>query len=229
MAVLDSVNLGRPRANPDKKGKATGIGKRPIDDAVEVRAPGSKADGLGSGLIGDFIGDRKHHGGDGQAVYAYAREDLDGWQRELGRELPNGSFGENLTTRGLNVTDARLGEQWRIGSDVVLQVTTPRIPCATFRGFLGVPGWLKIFTAAGHPGAHDRARSDAPFAGSGERPGPRLAPQRRDRDERHVLKGRTGNVLDDRGGRDRWGPRQVDDLADVAEIVELAFPVIAHH
>ena len=156
MAVLDSVNLGRPRANPDKKGKATGIGKRPIDDAVEVRAPGSKADGLGSGLIGDFIGDRKHHGGDGQAVYAYAREDLDGWQRELGRELPNGSFGENLTTRGLNVTDARLGEQWRIGSDVVLQVTTPRIPCATFRGFLGVPGWLKIFTAAGHPGAYLR-------------------------------------------------------------------------
>ena len=156
MAVLDSVNLGRPRANPYKKAKVTGIGKRPVDDAVEIRAPGSKAEGLGSGLIGDFIGDRKHHGGDGQAVYAYAREDLDGWQRELGRELPNGSFGENLTTRGLNVTEARLGEQWRIGSDVVLQVTTPRIPCATFRGFLGVPGWLKIFTAAGHPGAYLR-------------------------------------------------------------------------
>jgi MOSC domain-containing protein YiiM len=156
VAVLDSVNLGRPRANPYKSGKATGIGKRPVDEAVEVRAPGSKADGDGSGLIGDFIGDRKHHGGDGQAVYAYAREDLDGWERELGRELPNGSFGENLTTRGLNVSDARLGEQWRIGAEVVLQVATPRIPCATFRGFLGVPGWLKIFTAAGNPGAYLR-------------------------------------------------------------------------
>lgn len=156
MAVLDSVNLGRPQANPYKKGNVTGIGKQPVDDAVEVRAPGSKADGVGSGLIGDFIGDRKHHGGDGQAVYAYAREDLDGWERELGRELPNGSFGENLTTRSLNVSDARLGEQWLIGGDVVLQVTTPRIPCATFRGFLGVPGWLKIFTAVGHPGAYLR-------------------------------------------------------------------------
>src|SRR5829696_5410834 len=159
MAVLDSVNLGRRRANPYKKRKVTGIGKRPVDDAVEVRAPGSKTDGVGSGLIGDFIGDRKHHGGDAQAVYAYAREDLDGWERELGRELPNGSFGENLTTRALNISGARLGEQWLIGGDVVLQVTTPRIPCATFRGFLGLPGWLKTFTAFGHPGAYLRVVS----------------------------------------------------------------------
>jgi MOSC domain-containing protein YiiM len=156
VAVLHSVNIGRPRANPYKDGRATGIGKQPVDYPVEVRAPGSKAEGLGSGLIGDFIGDRKHHGGDGQAVYAYAREDLDAWQDELNRDLPNGSFGENLTTRGLNVSEARLGEQWRIGRDVVLQVTAPRIPCATFRGFLGVRGWLKIFTAAGKPGAYLR-------------------------------------------------------------------------
>jgi MOSC domain-containing protein YiiM len=156
VAVLDSVNVGRPQANPHKKGRATGIGKRPVDYRVEVRAPGSRADGLGSGLVGDFIGDRKHHGGDSQAVYAYAREDLDAWQRDLGRELPNGSFGENLTTRGLNVTAALLGEQWRIGREVVLQVTAPRIPCATFRGFLGVPGWLKTFTAAGIPGTYLR-------------------------------------------------------------------------
>jgi MOSC domain-containing protein YiiM len=156
VAVLHSVNVGRPQPNPYKGDKTTGIGKQPVDYQVEVRAPGSKTDGLGSGLVGDFIGDRKHHGGDGQAVYAYSREDLDAWELELERELPNGSFGENLTTRGLNVSGARLGEQWRIGRDVVLQVTAPRIPCATFRGFLGVPGWLKIFTAGGNPGAYLR-------------------------------------------------------------------------
>jgi MOSC domain-containing protein YiiM len=156
VAVLHSLNVGRPHPNPHKKDRATGIGKQPVDYAVAVRAPGPRADGLGSGLVGDFIGDRKHHGGDGQAVYAYAREDLDAWQSQLGRELHDGSFGENLTTRDLDVSGARLGEQWRIGDDVVLQVTAPRIPCATFRGFLGVPGWLKLFTAGGSPGAYLR-------------------------------------------------------------------------
>lgn len=159
MAFLQSVNVGRPQANPYKKETSTGIGKRPVEHPVEIRAPGPKTVGLGSGLVGDFIGDAKHHGGDSQAVYAYAREDLDAWQQQLGRELPNGSFGENLTTLDLEINEARLGEQWRIGGDVVLQVTTPRIPCATFRGFLGLPGWLKTFTAFGHPGAYLRVVS----------------------------------------------------------------------
>ena len=154
MAFVSSVNIGRPQANPYKKEKSTGIGKRPVEHPVEVRAPGPKTVGSGSGLVGDFIGDTKHHGGDSQAVYAYAREDLDAWQHQLGRELPNGSFGENLTTLDLEINEARLGEQWRIGQDVVLQVTTPRIPCSTFRGFLGLPGWLKTFTAFGHSGAY---------------------------------------------------------------------------
>jgi MOSC domain-containing protein YiiM len=156
VAALLSLNLGRPRPNPYKKDLATGIGKQPISHPVEVRAPGPKVSGLGSGVVGDYIGDGKHHGGDSQAVYAYAREDLDFWQRELDRDLPNGSFGENLTTTGLEVTDALLGEQWRIGREVVLQVTTPRTPCATFRGFMGLTGWMKTFTAAGRPGAYLR-------------------------------------------------------------------------
>jgi MOSC domain-containing protein YiiM len=155
VAVVHSVNIGRPQPNPYKKDERTGIGKRPLDGRIEVRAPGPRTDGVGSGLVGDFIGDTKNHGGDSQAVYAYAREDLDSWERELNRALPNGSFGENLTTLGLGVSQARLGELWRIG-DVVLQVTTPRIPCATFRGFLGIPGWLKMFTAGGNPGAYLR-------------------------------------------------------------------------
>jgi MOSC domain-containing protein YiiM len=154
VAILDTVNLGRPRPNPQKEVGWTGIGKQPTEGPVEVRAPGPKTTGLGSGLIGDFIGDGKNHGGDGQAVYAFQREDLDEWERRLGRGLLNGFFGENLTTVGLEVNDARLGERWRVGRDVVLQVTTPRIPCSTFRGWIGEKGWARIFTAAGRPGTY---------------------------------------------------------------------------
>lgn len=154
MGHLLSVNLGQPEPNPYKTSTSTGIGKRPVDRPVEVRAPGPKHGGLGSGLVGDFIGDGKHHGGDTQAVYAFQREDLDAWQQRLGRELPNGHFGENLTTTGLNVNEALLGEVWQVGDQVQLKVTSPRIPCATFRGRMGERGWARMFTADGRPGTY---------------------------------------------------------------------------
>ena len=154
MPVLDSVNVGRPQPNPYKDTRATGIGKVARTEPVQVRAPGPKTTGCGSGLVGDHIGDGQHHGGDEQALYAFAREDLDRWQEELGRELPNGMFGENLTTRGLDVTGARLGERWLIGDTVVAQVTCPRIPCSTFLGRMGERGWLRRFTLDGRPGAY---------------------------------------------------------------------------
>ena len=128
VAVIDSVNVGSPEPNPHKKAKATGIDKQPTGTPVEVRAPGPKTTGLGSGLIGDFIGDGKHHGGDDQAVYAFQREDLDYWAQRLQRDVPNGYFGENLTTRGLDVNEARVGEIWRVGDQLVLQVTTSPDP-----------------------------------------------------------------------------------------------------
>ena len=155
-----TVNVGSPEPNPFKRTGSTGIGKRPAPGLVLVRAPGPKHGGLGSGLVGDAVMDRQHHGGDEQAVYAYAREDLDAWERELDRELPGGSFGENLTTVGIDVTDARLGEIWQIGPvgepgrGCRLQITSPRIPCATFRGRMGIKGWLKTFTQGGKPGAY---------------------------------------------------------------------------
>ena len=150
-APSTSVILRRIRI---KKTEATGIAKQPQSGPVEVRAPGPKAGGLGSGLVGDFIGDTRHHGGDDQAVYAFAREDLDRWEQRLDRELPNGFFGENLTTSGLDVAEARVGERWRVGEEVVLQVTSPRIPCSTFRGWVDERGWLKTFTADARPGAY---------------------------------------------------------------------------
>ncbi|GHE53878.1 sulfurase [Streptomyces spiralis] len=158
---LLSVNLGRPRAVPytDQPEGMTGIDKRPVDHPVRVAAPGPKGIGA-SGLAGDAVCDTRHHGGDDQAVYAMAREDMDDWERELGRTLPNGAFGENLTTIGLDVSGALIGERWRIGSpagpSVLLEVTSGRIPCRTFQGHMGERGWVKRFTRKGAPGAYLR-------------------------------------------------------------------------
>ncbi|KUL24077.1 MOSC domain-containing protein [Streptomyces regalis] len=154
---LLSVNLGRPKAVPyaDDPEDVTGIDKRPVTGPVRVAAPGPKGIG-GSGLAGDAVCKKEHHGGDDQAVYAVAREDLDDWERELGRSLTNGGFGENLTTLGLDVSGALIGERWRIGSEVVLEVTCGRIPCLTFQGHLGEKQWVKRFTAKGAPGAYLR-------------------------------------------------------------------------
>lgn len=154
MPHVGSVNLARELA-PQPRGKDTGIGKRPVAGPVEVRAPGPKRGGLGSGLVGDRIGNARHHGGDDQAVYAFAREVLDHWQDVLGRDLPDGAFGENLTTAGVDVDAAVLGERWRVG-EVVLQVTGPRIPCQTFRQAMQVPGWLRRFTEDARSGAYLR-------------------------------------------------------------------------
>jgi MOSC domain-containing protein YiiM len=135
---------------------------------VEVRDPGPRTTGLGSGVVGDFIGDGRHHGGTDQAVYAYQREDLDRWAERLGRQLPNGFFGENLTTLGLDVSGARIGERWRIGPDLELEVTAPRIPCSTFRGWVGEQGWVKMFTADARPGAYLKVISPG-FIRAGDR------------------------------------------------------------
>jgi MOSC domain-containing protein YiiM len=149
-----SVNVGVARQLGELAG-LTGIDKRPTDAGVDVRAPGPKGTG-GSGLVGDAVCNRKHHGGNDQAVYAYAREDLDGWERLLGRPLAPGTFGENLTTVGVDLTDARIGERWRIGNDLVLQVTDPRIPCSKFAMWLGEQGWVDTFKERGAPGAYFR-------------------------------------------------------------------------
>ncbi|MEU6535043.1 MOSC domain-containing protein [Streptomyces sp. NPDC047000] len=154
---LVSVNVGTATAvdYTDQAEGLTGIGKRPVADPVRVTSPGPKGTG-GSGLAGDAVCDLRHHGGNDQAVYAVAREDLDGWERELGRTLPDGCFGENLTTEGLDVSGALIGERWRVGPEVVLEVTSGRIPCRTFQAHLGEPGWVKRFTRKGAPGAYLR-------------------------------------------------------------------------
>ncbi|MFI6145357.1 MOSC domain-containing protein [Streptomyces sp. NPDC051109] len=161
-----SVNLGRATAvdHTDAPGGLTGIGKHPVPGPVHVSPPGPKGIGAG-GLRGDDVCDLRHHGGDHQAVYAYAREDLDWWEGELDRELPAGLFGENLTTSGLDLTGALLGERWRVGTGgLVLEVASARIPCRTFQGALGERGWVKRYTRAARPGAYLRVIQEGPVS-----------------------------------------------------------------
>ena len=155
MAIVLSVNVGQvvPTAYSDVR--VTGIDKRPVTEPVMVREPGPRGSG-GSGVVGDPICDLRHHGGTDQAVYAYAREDLDWWESELGRQLRSGAFGENLTTSGLDVTAALIGERWQVGEECVLQVTSPRVPCRTFAGWMDDRRWVRTFTKRGVPGAYLR-------------------------------------------------------------------------
>jgi MOSC domain-containing protein YiiM len=124
----------------------TGIDKRPATSKVKFE---------NDGVAGDVVVDRKHHGGYDKAVYAYAREDADWWESEIGRTLSNGSFGENLTTSGIDVNAALIGERWQIGS-VILEVSEPRIPCRVFAGFWDRPTLIKDFTDARKSGAYLR-------------------------------------------------------------------------
>ena len=128
----------------------TAIDKRPVSHAVKVGR---------YGLFADVQADRKHHGGLDKAVYAYSQDDAEFWERELGRELPYGWFGENLRVEGIDVNAAVVGSRWRIGDTVVAEVTMPRSPCATFARWVGGAderGWVKRFANAGRLGAYLR-------------------------------------------------------------------------
>ncbi|MBZ5736707.1 MOSC domain-containing protein [Nocardioides mangrovi] len=151
MATVLSVNVGTPRPVVLGRTRTSSIEKHPVAGPVAVGA---------LGLDGDRVSNTKHHGGLDKAVYAFAREDLDHWERELGREIRDGLFGENLTTRGIDVNAAEIGERWRIG-DAVLEVSSVRTPCRVFQAWLKQDGfdttsWARRFTAAGRPGPYLR-------------------------------------------------------------------------
>jgi MOSC domain-containing protein YiiM len=146
MGRVEAVSVGEVGPSPSAKLGTSGIGKRPVAGPVRVGT---------EGVEGDAVVNRKHHGGPDQAVYAFAREDYAHWEAELGRTLRAGSFGENLTTIGVDVQDARLGERWQVGS-CLLEVTHVRIPCIVFAAFVDEPRWVRRFTEHGVPGAYLR-------------------------------------------------------------------------
>ena len=107
----------------------------------------------GVNLHGDTQADRKVHGGPVRAAYAYADEDYRWWEAILGRPLPPGKFGDNFTLQGIDVSGARIGERWRIGSAVVY-VTSPRVPCFKLGIAMEDQGFVRRFAEALRPGAY---------------------------------------------------------------------------
>jgi MOSC domain-containing protein YiiM len=126
------------------------------DTAIDKRAVAGPVAVGELGLDGDRQCDTRHHGGPDRALYAYASEDAAWWAEELGRDVPPGLFGDNLTTSGLDVTGARIGERWRIGGPdgVLVEVRMPRTPCDNLSARMGDPTFHKRFAASRRVGAY---------------------------------------------------------------------------
>jgi len=145
--VVVSVNVGTPREVGYRGNTVrTAIWKDPVAGPVKVG---------GHKVEGDEQGNPEVHGGPDKAVYAYAAEDYEWWGAGLGRDLGPGTFGENLTLRGIDVSHALVGERWRVGG-ALLEVAQPRIPCFKLGIRMGSQRFPSRFAAAGRPGAYLR-------------------------------------------------------------------------
>jgi len=159
MPRIRSINVGQPK-DADWAGIGrTSIDKQPVTGPVAVSE---------LGVAGDQVSDTRHHGGADQAVYAYAREDLDFWAAQLGQGIRDGQFGENITTEGIDLTQTPVGTRLRAG-DVVLEVAGVRTPCNDFKGWMGLSGfdntaWVKRFTAELRPGPYLRVLATGTIA-----------------------------------------------------------------
>ncbi|MGH3351862.1 MAG: MOSC domain-containing protein [Nocardioides sp.] len=151
MPIVRSVNVGQSKPAEWAEVGATSMEKHATPDSVTVGK---------EGILTDTQTDRRHHGGEEQAVYAFAREDLDVWGSRLGVTLRDGQFAENLTTEGIDINAALVGERWRIGT-VLLEICSVRTPCNDFKNWIGVSGydnarWVKKFAAEARPGPYLR-------------------------------------------------------------------------
>jgi MOSC domain-containing protein YiiM len=146
-AKVLAVSVGRPR-DFDYHGHAakSAIWKTPVSGRVAVR---------GVNLAGDDQADRQAHGGPDKAVYAYAVEDARWWASREGRTFDFAAFGENLTTEGIDVSGALVGERWAIGS-AVFEISEPRVPCWRLGVRMNDPKFIVRFTEALRPGAYMR-------------------------------------------------------------------------
>lgn len=148
---LLSINIGQARTQQRKNYiETTGIYKLPANGPVEIKA---------LGIEQDVICDKKNHGGPDQAIYVYGGADYAWWEKEIGKELAPGTFGENLTIGELESAQFNAGDYIHVG-EVTLQVTSPRIPCGTFATRMDDPQWVKKFRRAERPGLYCRVLKD---------------------------------------------------------------------
>lgn len=151
-----SVNVGLPQS-VEWMGRqvATGIFKAPV--AGPVRAAGHN-------LEGDGQADLSVHGGADKAVYVYSAAHYAWWQAELGRALPWGMFGENLTIEGLpEEHEINVGDRLRVGSAEFV-VTQPRLPCFKLGIRFADTDMVRRFLVAGRSGCYLRIVQDGSVA-----------------------------------------------------------------
>lgn len=153
MLKILSVNVGKRTPFEHTTSKVTGIFKQPQSGSIQIGA---------YGLEGDAICDVAHHGGLDQAVYLYGQPDYDFWSAQIGRELAPGTFGENLTVAGLESAKINIGDRFVCGP-LVMEVTSPRIPCRTFAARMEDKFFVKKFLAANRPGIYCRVLHDGPI------------------------------------------------------------------
>jgi len=153
MASVLSVNVGQPKQVSFRTSSLpqTAIEKLPVEGLVRITS---------NGVEGNACASTDVHGDEFMRVYAYSAEDYAWWGAELGADLRPGLFGEQLTTEGIDLNAALMGETWRVGT-AVLQIAHVRIPCQTFKGWMGYSGhdataWVRRFTQAGRPGPYFR-------------------------------------------------------------------------
>lgn len=149
--VVTSVNVGKIReVEFNGRTVTTGIFKSPTLEPQRV---------AGVHIGDDQQADTAAHGGPDKSVYAYSAEDYAWWEEQLGRTLDPGTFGENLQTSGIDISHAKVGDRWRIGS-VVLEVSEPRMPCYKLSIAVGQPRFQQTFAQADRPGAYFRVVSE---------------------------------------------------------------------
>ncbi|MCX6395626.1 MAG: MOSC domain-containing protein [Propionibacteriales bacterium] len=161
MTTVVSVNAGMPRevSYETTSLPTTGIEKHPVTGPVAITF---------AGVAGNAVADTRNHGDEHMRVYAYSVEDYAWWSAELGAELRPGLFGEQLTTEGLDLNAAVVGETWRVGT-ALLQIAHVRVPCLTFKGWMGAndhdpTAWVKRFTLAGRAGPYFRVLQEGVVA-----------------------------------------------------------------
>jgi MOSC domain-containing protein YiiM len=156
---LLAVNVGKPREfKYDGRPARSAIWKSQVVGRIRAR---------GVNLEGDDQADREAHGGPHKAIYAYAVEDLRWWEQQIGRRLAYGEFGQNLTTEGLDVNNALVGERWEIGT-TLLEVSEPRIPCWRLGVRMNDKLFVRRFSEALRPGAYLRIASEGELGAGDE-------------------------------------------------------------
>ncbi len=130
------------------------IFKSPIKGAIQV-SPTALAD--------DQQADLNNHGGPDNIVLAYDAAHYPVWQRQLAiADLPFGSFGENFTVDGFTDESVCIGDIWRVGESLRLQVSQARQPCYKLARRLGQPLIVKLIKERGWGGWYLRVLDEGP-------------------------------------------------------------------